>query len=359
MVIRDDLPPLHRAQTRSFGRAALTAYMTPSRSSSRPRRSTDEGISTLPSAGLLFEHSTDDANAADGTAQMAHTSLAAELRCNKQLSRARKARGREKFGALARPTGSFEVRMPHPSPPLHSHARFLRSPVLPSSPPFHFGADAPSPAGRDVRLLPRPRVPRSPCETFIQPTDAECVDSLRLSTWVANRAFSDLADHDVCPTCRARALDVAAPLHCTGCSARGPAALEPATSHIVLGGASDRRSASNRTLWWHLSACNNANTTSPCHTRHAPQIAPQSESLQTHAHMRARAFDRRLTHVRSATPTRSRSPRTQPTARSMRAHTFQRLRRRCDGLPAARQAQRSYISHAAMAQGLAAQGSIA
>ena len=46
---------------------------------------------------------------------------------------------------------------------------------------------------------------------------------------------------------------------------------------------------------WHLSACNNANT-SPCHTRHAPQIAPQSESLQTHAHMRARAFYCRLTH---------------------------------------------------------------
>ena len=36
----------------------------------------DEGISTLPSAGLLAEHSTDDAYAAYGTAQMAHTSLA-------------------------------------------------------------------------------------------------------------------------------------------------------------------------------------------------------------------------------------------------------------------------------------------
>ena len=37
----------------------------------------DEGISTLPSAGLLVEHSRDDAYAAYGTAQMAHTSLAA------------------------------------------------------------------------------------------------------------------------------------------------------------------------------------------------------------------------------------------------------------------------------------------
>ncbi len=123
-----------------------------------------------------------------------------------------------------------------------------------------------------------------------------------------NGAFSDLEDHDVCPTCRARALDVAAPLHCTSCSARGPAALEPATSHIALGGASDRRSAPNRALWWHLNACNNANT-SPCHTRHAPPIAP-SRCKHTHTCARApsiagsRTFARRrrrarVRHVRS------------------------------------------------------------
>ena len=189
-------------------------------------------------------------------------------------------------------TGSFRGRPDAaPFPSTLSFARPLPSlsgPPFPSFVSFRGRRSEPSRA-----RCPHPVTAPSPCETLILAADAEGGDSLRLSTWVANRAFSDLADHDVCPTCRARAL--AAPLHCTSCSARGPAALGPATSHIVLGGASDRRSASNRTLWWHLSACNNANT-SPCHTRHAPQNAPQSESLHTHAHMRARAFYCRLTH---------------------------------------------------------------
>jgi hypothetical protein len=134
---------------------------------------------------------------------------------------------------------------------------------------------------------PPPVTAPSPCSTFILAHGCSGGDSLRLSTWVANRAFSDLADHDVCPTCRARALDVAAPLHCTSCSARGPAALGPATSHIALGGSSDRRSASDITLRWNLSACNNANT-SPCQPRHAPQIA-LSPSRRKHTRTCARA----------------------------------------------------------------------
>jgi hypothetical protein len=165
--------------------------------------------------------------------------------------------------------------MPHRSPPPSpSHARFFRFPVIRA----HSCAMSASCHGPESLLNLHPL-----------PTDAgEGGDSLRLSTWGVNRAFSYLVDHDVCPTCRARALDVTAPLHCTSYSARGPAALGPATSHIVLGGASDRRSASNRTLWWHLSACNNANT-SPCHTRHCASNRTSVRVVaNTRAHARAR-----------------------------------------------------------------------
>ena len=192
---------------------------------------------------------------------------------------------------------------------------------------------------------------------MIRAADAEGGDSLRLSTWVASRAFSDLADHDVCPTCRARALDVAAPLHCTSCSARGPAALGPATSHIVLGGTSDRRSASNRTLWWHLSACNNANT-SPCHTRHAPKShlspsrckhtrtcarAPSIAGLRTFPRRRRRA---RVRHVRSRRRDRCERTRSSASADGVM------------GCPVG--TVQLHLAHStAMAQELAAQGSIA
>ena len=55
----------------------------------------------LTSAGLLVEHSTYDAFAADGTGEMVRIGLAAGLLFSKQLARAiaaRKARARGRFG---------------------------------------------------------------------------------------------------------------------------------------------------------------------------------------------------------------------------------------------------------------------
>ena len=112
--------------------------------------------------------------------------------------------------------------VPHPSTPCPTHARFLRSPVLPHSPRCPSGADAQSPTARvSASCRHGPRVPAKPSS---EPAGAEGGDALRLSTWVVNQVFFDLEDHDVSPTCRARALDVAVQLHCTSCSAPGPCA---------------------------------------------------------------------------------------------------------------------------------------
>ena len=131
---------------------------------------------------------------------------------------------RERKGSgIGSPTGSFEVSECRiPSTPCPTHARFLRSPVLPPSPRCPSGADAQSLTARvSASCRHGPRVPAKPSS---EPAGAAGGDALRLSTWVVNQVFSDLADHDVSPTCRARALDVAVQLHCTSCSAPGPCA---------------------------------------------------------------------------------------------------------------------------------------
>ena len=218
---------------------------------------------------------------------------------------------RERKGSgIGSPTGSFEVSECRPTTPCPTHARFLRSPVLPSSPRCPSGADAQSPTARvSASCRHGPRVPAKPSS---EPAGAAGGDALRLSTWVVNQVFFDLEDHDVSPTCRARALDVAVQLRCTSCSAPCTWTLRHwcwrhLASRWKVRPIGDR--PPTECLLWLQSACRRTSRATDCnnnntsHTRHAPPIAPSSESARTRTHLtRAHALLRAIAHALHRSP---------------------------------------------------------
>ena len=176
MAVCDDLPPLHRAQTRSFGRAALTAPMTTSRSSSRLRSST-----TKESALSRVQASS------SSTAGTMRTPLMARLRWHiPALQRScettsncqgpERLAGEKSSGHWLGLTGSFRGRPDAaPFPSTLSFARPLPSlsgPPFPSFVSFRGRRSEPSRA-----RCPHPVTAPSPCETLI-------LASLR--TWLAS-----------------------------------------------------------------------------------------------------------------------------------------------------------------------------